>query len=125
MGITTLTVRIRNEADPANVAELAMLVDSGAIFSVVPSDVLDRLGIRPYGTEQFFLADGTAIARQVGTAFFEVDDCRGASKVIFGEPGDAALLGAITFESLGLMLDPLKRQLRPMRLMPAAVAAAP
>ncbi len=46
---------------------------------------------------------------------------RGASKVIFGEPGDAALLGAITLESLGPMLDPLKRQLRPMRLVPASV----
>ena len=42
---------------------------------------------------------------------------QGASKVIFGRPGDAALIGAVTLEELGLMLDPLKRELRPMRLL--------
>ena len=38
----------------------------------------------------------------------------GASKVIFGAPGDASLLGAVTLEELGLMLDPLRRELRPL-----------
>ncbi len=33
--------------------------------------------------------------------------------MIFGELGDAALLGALTLEALGLTLDPLKRELRP------------
>jgi hypothetical protein len=31
--------------------------------------------------------------------------------VIFGEPGDSTLLGALTLEALGLVLDPLKRDL--------------
>jgi len=34
--------------------------------------------------------------------------------VIFGEKGDATLLGAFALESLGLALDPLKRELREM-----------
>ncbi|MCH7744989.1 MAG: aspartyl protease, partial [Chloroflexi bacterium] len=33
---------------------------------------------------------------------------------IFGEEGDSNLLGATTLESLGLILDPLKRELRPL-----------
>ena len=36
--------------------------------------------------------------------------------MIFGEPGDVWLLAALSLESLGLLLDPLKRELRPMRL---------
>lgn len=40
----------------------------------------------------------------------------GGAPVIFGEPGDAWLLGALSLESLGLLLDPFKRELRPMRL---------
>jgi hypothetical protein len=34
----------------------------------------------------------------------------------FREKGDATLLGALTLEALGLLLDPIKRALRPMQL---------
>jgi hypothetical protein len=33
---------------------------------------------------------------------------------VHGAPGDASLLGAVTLEELGLMLDPLRRELRPL-----------
>jgi hypothetical protein len=35
---------------------------------------------------------------------------------MFGEEGEATLLGVMTLESLGLMLDPVKQELRRMRL---------
>ena len=35
---------------------------------------------------------------------------------MFGEPGDAILLGVMTLEALGLMLDPVKQELRKMLL---------
>ncbi|MFI5351646.1 MAG: hypothetical protein ACHQZS_01700 [Candidatus Binatales bacterium] len=34
--------------------------------------------------------------------------------MIFGEPGDSQLLGALTLEALGLSLDPLRRELKPL-----------
>ena len=34
--------------------------------------------------------------------------------VIFGEKGDSTLLGAVTLEALGVILDPIKRELRPL-----------
>jgi hypothetical protein len=37
--------------------------------------------------------------------------------VILGEEGNEALLGTITLEILGLVLDPFKRSLQPMRMM--------
>lgn len=39
---------------------------------------------------------------------------RGDSLVIFGEPGDEALLGTTTLESFGFILDPFRRELRPL-----------
>jgi len=39
-----------------------------------------------------------------------------ASPVIFGEEGDKPLLDATTLESIGLVLDPFKRRLIPMRM---------
>jgi hypothetical protein len=39
------------------------------------------------------------------------------SPVVLGGPTDAPLLGAVTLETLGLMVNPLTRELLPMRLM--------
>jgi serine/threonine protein kinase len=41
---------------------------------------------------------------------------RGDSMVIVGEKGDDPLLGATTIEGFGLVLDPFRRELRPMKL---------
>jgi predicted aspartyl protease len=89
-------------------------VDSGAVYSVVPGATLRRLGIQPHGSRSFILADGTEIKRKMGDAIFRVGRDSGTSPVIFGEKGDASLLGMVSLESLGLMLDPMKRELRPL-----------
>ena len=114
MGLTHVTARVANPANPRKSARLSFLVDSGAIYSVVPEATLRRLGIRPRGSHTFTLADGTEINRQMGDAIFLIDGERGASPVIFGEKGDSTLLGTVSLESLGLMLDPIKRTLRPL-----------
>ena len=124
MGLTSVQVRISNPADRARAIDAEMLVDSGAIFSVVPADELQALGIAPEKTERFSLADGSSVTRQVGIARFEVAGRSGGAPVIFGEPGDAWLLGVLSLESLGLLLDPFKRELRPMRLVLYAAGSA-
>ena len=45
--------------------------------------------------------------------------------VIVGEPGDDAVLGATTLEGFGLVLDPFRRELRPMALPLKAQPGAP
>lgn len=76
--------------------------------------MLERLGISPLDSQEFRLADGTKIVRQKGGALFRYGDRVGVADVIFGQEGDSNLLGATTLESLGLSLDPLRRELRPM-----------
>jgi predicted aspartyl protease len=115
MGITVLTVSIANPADEGRATEVECVVDSGALFAIVPARTLRAIGIRPTRSEQFTLADGSHVRRRIGNAIFAIDDRTAASPVIFGAPGDAAVMGAVTLETLGLMLDPLKRELRPLR----------
>ena len=50
-------------------------------------------------------------------ALFEIGDRRGSSPVIVGERGDATVIGAVTLEAMGMMLDPLKRELRPLPML--------
>ena len=95
---------------------MTFLVDSGAVYSLVPGRTLRTLGLRPYRKVAFSLADGTTLTRQLGDAYFEIDGSLGPAQVIFGEEGDEPLLGATTLESLGLVLHPFKRRLIPMRM---------
>jgi len=114
MGLTSLTVEVGNPATPELTEKVELLVDSGAIYSVVPQAVLERLGIKPLATEEFRLADGSGITRKKGIALFRYENRVGGADVIFGEPGDGQLLGAFSLEALGLMLDPLRRELKPL-----------
>lgn len=43
---------------------------------------------------------------------------------MLGEANDDALLGVVTLENLGLVLNPFERTLRPMRMRLAGLAVA-
>ncbi len=116
MGLTDVRLTISNPADSSRACDLTFLVDSGAIYSVVPREILSGIGIVPDGVESFSLADFTQIHRETGQAAFTFKGRTRISPVMFGEEGDATLLGVMTLESLGLMLDPVRQELRPMVL---------
>jgi len=105
--------------------EIDFLVDTGAIYSVVPGSVLESLEIQPLELETFGLADGTKRTYPVGEAFFELATKRATSRVVFGPEGVTPLLGAFTLESMGLMVNPVTRELLPMRLFLARAFPAP
>lgn len=117
MGLTHIKARITNPANPRKSADVQFLVDSGAAYSVVPAAMLKRLGIRPSSKRTFILADGSSVERKMGNALFRLDGHEGASPVIFGEKDDSTLLGVVSLEALGMILDPLKRELRPLPML--------
>jgi len=124
VGLTSVLVQAAHFATPEVAEQLEFLVDSGAIFSVVPGEVLVRLGLEPRREQEFRLANGTRIVRGRGVALFRYGDREAVAEVIFGEPGDAILLGAMTLEAMGLCLDPLKRELLPLPMILAASGSA-
>ena len=117
MGLTNQKLVVKESRRARRKAAVNFLIDSGAVYSLVPGSTLRKLGIRPHRKVDFALADGTTITRQVGDAYFEFQGEGAAAPVIFGEKGDEPLLGATTLESIGLMLDPFKRRLIPMRML--------
>jgi len=114
MGLTVLEIEVGNPANPKVTEKLEFLIDSGAIYSVVPKRILKRLKIKPLSDQEFRLTDGSKITRKKGVAVFKYRDQIGGADVIFGEEGDSLLLGAFTLEALGLALDPLRRELKPL-----------
>jgi hypothetical protein len=59
------------------------------------------------------MANGQLITRKRGTAHFRYGEAQGGADVVFGEPGDANLVGVTTLEAL----DPFRRELRPMPML--------
>ncbi len=124
MGLNALELEVGNPANPDVTEKVEFLVDSGAIYSVVPAPILEKLGIKPLAEQEFRLADGTKIVRKKGVAIFKYKGRIGGADVIFGEEGDSVLLGAFSLEALGLMLDPLKRELKPLPMMLALLGVS-
>jgi len=122
MGLTVLEIEVGNPAKPEVTEKVEFLIDSGAIYSVVPSPILEKLGIKPFAELEFRLANGEKIVRKKGIALFKYGDHIGGADVVFGEEGDSMLLGAFTLEALGLALDPLRRELKPLPMLLAALS---
>jgi len=115
MGITKVETTLRGRAGKS--AQVEFLVDSGATYSVLPVEVWKKLGLKPKRRLSFTLADGTAIQRGISECYFSMGGVDGTSPVVLGEGNDIALLGSVTLETLGLVLNPFDRTLKPMQLM--------
>ena len=93
------------------------LVDSGAMFTLLPEKTWKRFSLKPFREMNFTLADGTVIKRKISEIQIEYAGLFGTTPVILGEGNDEALLGVLTLETLGLVLNPFTRQLQPMKMM--------
>ena len=113
MGLTYIEGTVSNNGKSKPVK---FLIDSGASYSVLPQEVWKGLKLKPKRSMSFTLADGTQIKRRISECHFALAGEEGHSPVILGEPGDVALLGAVTLEIFGLVLNPFQRTLQPMTM---------
>lgn len=93
------------------------LVDSGATYTLLPKPDWEQIGLQAKRTVAFALADGTTIERRVSEGHIALPQGEAHTPIILGEPGDEPLLGVVTLEILGLVLNPFNRTLQPMRLL--------
>lgn len=106
---------------PQGSRTVRFLVDSGAVYTLLPDGVWQGVGLAPLRAQTFTLADGTTVERQVSECYIHLPQGGGHTPVILGEPGDAALLGMVTLEILGFVLNPLTRELQPMHMRLSAI----
>lgn len=114
MGMTYVEGLVRG---PDGEESITFLVDSGAIYSLLPNEVWQRIGLEPKRSQSFTLADGTHITRAISECYLVTVHGEAHTPVILGEPGDEALLGTVTLEILGLVLNPFSRELQRMRML--------
>lgn len=93
---------------------LEALVDAGATNTVVPRELLETLGVWPYRSSTFELADGRRLELEIGRTWVMVDGQREFTQVVFGPSGSQPALGAVTLEEMGLAADPVAKRLVPV-----------
>ena len=113
MSIAFLKVKVINPEQPKKSQECEFLIDSGTVYSVVPQNILKKLSIKPTSFQEFILANGEVLKKPIGNAYFEYENKIRAAPVVFGDKG-IFLLGATTIEALGMILDPIRRELKPL-----------
>jgi clan AA aspartic protease len=92
-------------------------VDSGATYSLLPHSVWKAIELKPKRRMAFALADGTKLERDVSECHLSLPNGEGHTPVILGQEGDEALLGVVTLEIFGLVLNPFSTTLQPMRML--------
>jgi clan AA aspartic protease len=117
MGLTYVRAQVRKPEGRGRAVSVRFLVDTGAVYTVLPENIWRTLKLKAQRTVEFTLADGTTITRQVSECRFTIAGQTATSPVVLGEAEDVPLLGAVTLETVGLMVNPLSRELLPMRLM--------
>ncbi|MBI4310251.1 MAG: aspartyl protease family protein [Chloroflexi bacterium] len=113
MGFTRIDVDVANAADSSRRRTVSLLVDTGALVTVVPATVLDAIGIRPVGTRRY-RGFGGSVDRRIGIAQFSYQEDIAGGTVIFGEPDDPPVLGVTVLEALGYIVDPVNRRIIPV-----------
>lgn len=112
-----MQLRVRNPDDPQRAEIFDARVDTGALVSVVPAELLQRIGVVARRPRRFTLGNGTRVKRRTGIATVEYNGRVTEVPVAFGEPADASVIGVTTLELLGLEVDPVRQQVRPTDLL--------
>lgn len=112
MGVTQVTVAVRNPAKPDTAWEALFLVDTGAVDCLVPGRHLHELGIEPRGKRIYELAGGTEVTFEVGGAEIAFMGDRVWTTVLFGPDDAEPILGVTALESVGIEIDPRSQRLK-------------
>jgi len=123
MGIFRTTVSIAALTDPETRRDFDdVMVDTGSEYNWIPAEALTQLGITPVRIDRFETADGRVLERDVGFALLYAGGRSTPAIVVFAQPTDLVLLGALGLEGLNLRVDLGRKELVPAGPVPAAAA---
>jgi clan AA aspartic protease len=112
MGVTRVTVAVRNPAQPERSWEGLFLVDTGSMDCLVPGKHLREIGLVAEGQRTYELADGSERKMDIAVARIEFMGDLVGSTVIFGDDHAEPILGVTALESVGIEVDPRTQALK-------------
>jgi predicted aspartyl protease len=89
---------------------MTVLVNTGSELTWLPAEMLRSIGVEACHKRAVKTANNETVERKVGYAILRANGCETADEVVFGEPGDAPLLGTRALEGFGVMMDDMARR---------------
>ena len=123
MGSFSAKLRVWNPNAPEKAEVIEAMVDTGAAFSWVHRERLERLGAQFLRRTGFRAIDGSIIERDTAAVWVGSDGFTAPDVVVMAERNDMEVIGVHTIEGLGLAADPVQKKLIPT-VMPALAAGA-
>ena len=111
-GTLTWTLRI-TALSGQRARDIEVAVDTGALYTALPSLWLRELGVEPLGERELLLANGRRTRVDVGEARATVNGKTVTTLVAFADDDAPPVLGTYTLDGVGLMVDPVARRLVP------------
>ena len=112
MGIFFTDIAVGRDGD-GDFEAVTALVDTGAVYSMLPAKLLRKLEVAPNMEREFTLADGRKQRLPIGNVRVRIGLEENYSPVIFG-PDERFLLGAVTLQIFGLIADTTHHKLIPV-----------
>ena len=90
---------------------LTGLVDTRRLYSIIPAQILEELGIKREDYQRFRREDG--FVRQLGTGMvrMELHDATVPVHIVFGDDRQETVIGSLTLSTFGLAADPEQKLL--------------
>ncbi|MBI2172126.1 MAG: retroviral-like aspartic protease family protein [Chloroflexi bacterium] len=108
MGQTLVTLTLHG---PRGSAQVEALADTGATFTKLPRNIVERVGLRAGYEVPVQLGDGRTITRPLALAEVEIQNVRRPVLVAVADNNEQPLAGYTTLEALGFKVNPVTHAL--------------
>jgi aspartyl protease family protein len=116
MGYVRVRGSVANSVDHSLKVELEFIVDTGAIYTVIPKSVAEKIKLKETRKRKFKTGGGL-IELPVSEAYLTIEGEGVTSLLAIGGENTPVLLGVTTLELLGLQVDPVNGKLKPLDLL--------
>jgi len=114
MGKVVEKIKVTNFKDPSKSIEIKVVIDTSATMSVLPMDLIQKLGLEKIDEVNVRYADNSIKRKEVyGWVILEIAGRKAVFDVLAENEGAQPLIGQIVLERLDLVIEPTTRKVIP------------
>jgi len=88
--------------------EVEFVADTGAIYTLIPKTIAEKLGLEIIGKQRFRVASGDTVEYPIAEAYIVIEDRGATSLVVIGPEDTDPLLGVTTLELTARLFSVLR-----------------
>jgi clan AA aspartic protease len=114
MSAFTVHAVLKHPDDREQFRGLDFLVDTGAIYTTLPTEIVAQMALATPYERTVELANGQRDVWRMGEVRIKLGAEERTTVFLAGPPGCRPLLGAVTLEEFGVAVDPIHQRLVPI-----------